>query len=169
MKNKLENIKIIITCQYKLRVNVINIITPLLLIMASYYWILCTRHGFKRHVRAVLSCFSYVQLFVTPWTVACHISLSMEFFRQEYWCGFPFPPPGDLPNPGIKPISPLSPVLLMDSLHLNRRGRTTVSDNYSNFWLVNFRKTKQSRTFIRCPKYSLLNLVQMKKCLPQLS
>ena len=41
--------------------------------------------------------------FVTPWTVAHRAPLSMGFFRQEYWSGLPFPPPGDLPNPGIKP------------------------------------------------------------------
>ena len=44
--------------------------------------------------------------FVTPWTAACQAPLSMEFSRQEYWSGLPFPPPGDLPNPGIKPVSP---------------------------------------------------------------
>ena len=44
--------------------------------------------------------------FVTPWTVAYQASLSMEFFRQEYWSGLPFPSPGDLPDPGIKPRSP---------------------------------------------------------------
>ena len=44
--------------------------------------------------------------FVTPWTVSRQAPLSMEFSRQEYWCGLPFPPPGDLPNPGIKPGSP---------------------------------------------------------------
>ena len=52
-----------------------------------------------------LSC---VQFFVTPWTVACQASLSMGFSRQEYWSGMPFPSPGDLPNPGIKPRSPAS-------------------------------------------------------------
>ena len=40
------------------------------------------------------------------WTVACQAFLSMGFSRQEYWSGLPFPPPGDLPNPGVKPISP---------------------------------------------------------------
>ena len=44
--------------------------------------------------------------FVTPWTAACQAVLSMEFPRQEYWSGQPFPSPGDLPNPGIKPWSP---------------------------------------------------------------
>ena len=42
--------------------------------------------------------------FVTPWTVARQAPLSMGFSRQEYWSGLPFPSPGDLPNPGIKPL-----------------------------------------------------------------
>ena len=49
---------------------------------------------------------SPVRLFATPWTVAHQSSLSMEFSRQEYWSGLPFPSPGDLPNPGIEPGSP---------------------------------------------------------------
>ena len=44
--------------------------------------------------------------FVTPWTVACQDPLTMEFSRQEYWSGLLFPSPGDLPDPGIKPMSP---------------------------------------------------------------
>ena len=43
---------------------------------------------------------------VTPWTVASQAPLPMGFSRQEYWSGLPFPSPGDLPNPGIKPESP---------------------------------------------------------------
>ena len=50
-------------------------------------------------------------LFVTPWTVARQAPLSMEFSRQEYWSGLPCPRPGDLPNPGIEPMSLLSPAL----------------------------------------------------------
>ena len=46
-----------------------------------------------------------------PWTVACQAPLYMEFFRQEYWCGLPFPAPGDLPNPGIEPVFFTSPAL----------------------------------------------------------
>jgi len=42
----------------------------------------------------------------TPWTVARQVPLSMRFSRQEYWSGLPFPSPGHLPNPGIKPRSP---------------------------------------------------------------
>ena len=54
--------------------------------------------------------FSHVQLFVTLWTVAHQAPLSMDFPRPEYWSGWPFPPPGDLPNPGVEPTSPVSPV-----------------------------------------------------------
>ena len=50
-----------------------------------------------------LSC---VQLFGTTWTAACQAPLSMGFHRREYCSGLPCPPPGDLPNPGIEPMSP---------------------------------------------------------------
>ena len=50
---------------------------------------------------------------MTPWTGACQAPLSMEFSRQEYWNGLPFPSPEDLPNPGIEPRSP---TLQADSL-----------------------------------------------------
>ena len=46
------------------------------------------------------------RLFVTPWTAAYRAPPSMGFSRQEYWSGLPFPSPGDLPNPGIKPRPP---------------------------------------------------------------
>ena len=49
---------------------------------------------------------SHVQFFGTPWTVAYQAPPSMGFSRQEYWSGLPFPPSGDLPNPGIEPGSP---------------------------------------------------------------
>ena len=61
----------------------------------------------------LLSC---VQLFATPWTVACQAPLSMGFLRQEYWSGLPCPSPGDLPNTGIEPVSPAWQV---DSLPLH--------------------------------------------------
>ena len=53
----------------------------------------------------LLSC---AQLFVTPWTVAPQVPLSMEFSRQEYWSGLPFLSPGNLPDPGIQPRSLMS-------------------------------------------------------------
>ena len=59
----------------------------------------------------MLSHFSCVQLFATPWTAARQAPLSMEFSRQEYWNGLPCPPPGDPPNPGTEPMSLVSPAL----------------------------------------------------------
>ena len=53
----------------------------------------------KHHMREYLC-------FVTLWTIAHQAPLSMGFSRQEYWSGLPCLPPGDLPNPGIKPMSP---------------------------------------------------------------
>ena len=56
----------------------------------------------------MLSC---VWHFATPWTIAGQAPLSMNFSRWEYWSGLPFPPPGDLPDPGIEPTSLVSPAL----------------------------------------------------------
>ena len=67
---------------------------------------------------AVLSSFSCVQLFATPWTVALQAPLSIGFSRQEYWNGLSFPSPGDLPDPGIKLVSLMSPALAGGSLSL---------------------------------------------------
>ena len=50
----------------------------------------------------------HVRLFATPWPVARQAPLSMGLFRQKYHSGLPFPPPGDLPDPGIEPVSPES-------------------------------------------------------------
>ena len=50
---------------------------------------------------------SYVWFFLTSWTITCQASLFMEFFRQKYWSGLPSPSLGDLPEPGIKPLSPV--------------------------------------------------------------
>ena len=59
-------------------------------------------HSLNQTVVKVMS-LSHVQLFVTLWTVTYKAPLSMGFSRQEYWSGLPFPSPGDLPDPGIKP------------------------------------------------------------------
>jgi len=61
---------------------------------------------------------------VTPWTVAHPTPLSMEFSRQEYWIGMPFPSPGDLPDPRIEPRSP---ALQADSLLTEPPGKTIVA------------------------------------------
>ena len=59
----------------------------------------------------MLSCFTHVWLFVTPWTTAHQVPLSMGFSSQEYWSGLPCSPPGDLLDPGIELSSLMSPVL----------------------------------------------------------
>ena len=67
----------------------------------------------------VFSHFSRVRLFATLWTVAHQPPLSIGLSRQEYWSGLPCLPPGDLPNPGIKPLSPVALTLQVDSLLLS--------------------------------------------------
>ena len=57
-------------------------------------------------VKVNVKLLSRVRLFATPWTIAYQSPLSMGFSRQEYWSELPFPAPGDLPNPEIKPRSP---------------------------------------------------------------
>ena len=71
----------------------------------------------------VLSRFSCVRLFATSWIVTQQDPLSMGFSCQEYWTGLLYPPPGDLPNPGIKLISLASPALLADSLPTEPAGK----------------------------------------------
>ena len=76
----------------------------------------------------LLSC---VQLFATLWTVTHQAPLSMGFSRQKYWSILPFPPPGDLPDSGIKPTSPTSPALhwQADSLPLASCGKPGNTEN----------------------------------------
>ena len=62
----------------------------------------------------MLSLFQHAQFFVTLWAVVHQAPLSMGLPRQEYWSGLPFPFAGDLPDAGIKPVSP---ALQVDSLH----------------------------------------------------
>ena len=62
---------------------------------------------------------SSVRLFETPWTVAYQAPPSVEFSRQKYWSGLPFPSPRDLPDPGTEPRSP---ALQADTYHLSHLG-----------------------------------------------
>ena len=73
---------------------------------------------------AVLRRFSHVRFFPTSWTAAHQAPLSMGFSRQEYWSGLPSLPRGDLPNPGIEPMSP---ALQVDSLQLSHWRSTPFS------------------------------------------
>ena len=76
---------------------------------------------------------------MTPWTVACQAPLFMEFPRQEYWSGLPFSTPGDLPDPGIEPVSLVSPALQVDSLPDEPPGkpRKYTEEAKLAFWLLN--------------------------------
>ena len=89
-------------------------------ILSSQNPIQSTKNREKPSV-CVLSHFSRIRLFGTPWTVAHQAPLSMGFSRPEYWSGSPYPSPGDLPNPGIEPVSPVAPALQADSLPLSHR------------------------------------------------
>ena len=75
-----------------------------------------------RYVYVRAQCFSRIQLFVTPWTIARQTPLSMGFSRQEYWSGLPFPPTGDLPHPGMEPTAPAPLALQVNSLLLSHQG-----------------------------------------------
>ena len=70
----------------------------------------------------------------TLWTIAHRVPLSMAFSRQEYWSGLPFPPPGDLPDPGIQSASPVSPALaegFFTTRHLGSPLRSMTSSNWT--------------------------------------
>ena len=75
--------------------------------------------------RCVCQSLSHARLLATPWTVAHQAPLSMKFSRQRYWSGLPFPSPGDLPNPGIKPGCP---ALQADSLPTELQGKPNYTD-----------------------------------------
>ena len=70
-----------------------------------------------------LNCFSHVHPFETLWTVTHHAPVSLGFSRQEYWIALPCPPPEDLPDPGIEPVSPAAPALQVGSLPLAPPGK----------------------------------------------
>ena len=59
----------------------------------------------KKACKFKVKLLSHVRLFATPWTVAYQAPPSMGFSRPEYWSGWPFPSPGDLPNSGVEPGS----------------------------------------------------------------
>ena len=70
----------------------------------------------------------------SPWTAALQAPRSMGFSRQESWSGLPCPPPGDLPSSGIKPTSPSSPALQVDSLLPSCRGSPWLGSGTQISW-----------------------------------
>ena len=80
--------------------------------VAIFSILLVTKHQLEGcHFHCCLVTKLCPNLFATPWTVACQPPLSNGFSKQEYWGGLPCPPPGDLPNPEIEPMSLMSPAL----------------------------------------------------------
>ena len=82
---------------------------------------------FSKRKKRKCQSFSRVQLFATPWNVACQATLSMEFSRQECWSGQRFSSAGDLPNPGIETRSPTQPA---DSLLSEPPGNQAQKNKY---------------------------------------
>ena len=95
----------------------------------------------------MLSCFSHVQLFATPWTVTHQAPLSMGFHRQEYWSGLPFPTPGDLPNLN-------SPQALRIMASASVQGHT-VEQFFPHLYLLTWPKTGSRKTESGCELPSL--------------
>ena len=93
------------------------------------------------HGECMVSHFSHVRLFMTPWTVALQSPLPMGFSRQEYWSELPFPPPGDLPDAGVEPVSPAAPYCrwilyhwaTREALHGEREVKSNVAEQTQKF------------------------------------
>ena len=91
-------------------VTTLHAITVKYMLFLIYFFLLAHSHI------VVVDMLSCVQLSSILWTIACQAPLSMEFSRQEYWSGLPFPPPEDLPDAGIEPESSVAPALQIDFL-----------------------------------------------------
>ena len=98
---------------------------------------------FRAHISnhyQILTCMIHAHSFQScptlcdPWTAACQRPLSRGFSRQEYWSGLPFPSPGDLPDPGIKPASPLSPELAGGFLTIELPGKPSDPHSLTQKW-----------------------------------
>ena len=86
----------------------------------------------KRLLSSTCACvLSHIRLFAAPWTVAWKAPLPMEFSRQEYQHGVPFPTPGNLPNPGVKPVS-LASLALAGGFFTTSAAWAVPSSTYQN-------------------------------------
>ena len=91
--------------------------------VVSFWFLRVLSSSLCTHAMMVIVKVLVVQSFATPWTVACRAPLSMDFSRQEYWSGLPFPTPRNIPNEGIKPRSS---ELQVDSLWSESPGIVTL-------------------------------------------
>ena len=101
-------------------------------------------------VCAVPNHFSHGRLFAALWTVARQAPLSMGFSRQEYWTGLSCPPPGDLPNQGIKPTSLMSLALADGFFTISPTWESPTQPYYLSI-CVSWRRREFIREFIRDP------------------
>ena len=101
---------------------------------------------------------SHVGLFATPWTVTCQAPLSMGFFRQEYWNGLPFPSPGNLPDAGIEPMSPVLVGGFFTTEPLGSEGTKSGSSLWSSSPTPRHRSTQGISEQDRCPVWAHLSV-----------
>ena len=108
------------------------------MLLSNIGYVPCAIQYTLGYMYVCVSFLSRIQLFMTPWTIAHLAPLSVEFSRQEYWCGLPFPSPGDLPVPVTEPGSP---ALQADSLLDAPPGKPVVvhsiscAQSFSYVWL----------------------------------
>ena len=117
-------------------------------LVAQFCPTLCNPTKYTCMCAFMLRGFRLVRLCVTLWTVACQVPLSLGFSRQEYWSGLPCLPPGDLPEPGIKPVaSPAFSVLQEDSLPLSHPG----SPIYIHTYIHTYIHAAAAKSLQSCP------------------
>ena len=106
-----------------------------LLLSLSQTWILSL--VFKAYMYCGVLCVQslcHVWLFATLWTVAHQVLLCMEYARRWYWSRLPFPPAGDIPDPGIEPIPPAHPAMQLDSSPLSHWVSPTRDPFLTKIW-----------------------------------
>ena len=109
----------------------------------------------------MLSHFSRVWLFATAWTVTRQTPLSMGFSRQEYQSGLPCPPPGDLSDSGIEPMSPVASALQVDSLPLSHNRKPIYPHTNKQFLDINL-VSGSSTQFWHYPLRDWIKITQVK-------
>ena len=95
---------------------------------------------------------------VTPWTVSSQVPLSMEFSRQEYWSGFPFPSPGDLPDRRIETTSLASPALEGGVFTTQSAGKTQTEGRTTGVDAAEFTSTLDFSRFVFATEVQLCEL-----------
>ena len=102
-----------------------------------------------------------LSLFATSWTIACQVPLSMGFPRQESWSGLSFPTLGDLPDPGIKPVSLVSPALAGGFFTTESPGYIHIYTHiYGLKWWIGFEDTHLIKVWGFYCVHSARNMVQ---------